>query len=219
MSTAAIARFNEAATELQETEFRRPRTPNEWQQISRNPPPSDYTKLFNAVLPLLEAFREMDSEPRLRVGPSLNPDALGTLRQFAHTMSLLAVRRSSRELIEEGLTASAVLGETDDPRDLCFYLATLYHSARRLGLDTQTLFARVACMISSAYFQKAMRNFPLRPPESRELSAFRLHEVLTDHGYDFIQDSFDRGVTSRHASPHLSLSGGWRRFRDLFRIG
>jgi UDPglucose 6-dehydrogenase len=78
--------------------------------------------------------------------------------------------------------------DTDDVRDLCFYLATLHHSATRLGIDTRTLFNDVASLVSSPYLQKEMRYFPLRLPEDRELGAFYFREVRTEQGYDLVQD-------------------------------
>src|SRR5258708_336630 len=113
MIDEAIDRFNEAATELQKTEFRRPRTPDEWQRMHKNPPPRDYEKLFNAVAPIIEAFGATNSEERGGVGARLNPDALGILGTFASSMPVLAIRRESPELITQGLKALAILGDTD----------------------------------------------------------------------------------------------------------
>lgn len=185
----AIERFNAAATELQSTEFRLPRTPGEWQRMHQNPPKRDYHKLLNAVVPMIEAFcSTSSSEERWGVASKLNPDALGILRTFADRMAVLAYRRQSPVLIQQGLTALAILGEVDDVRDLTFYLATLHYSALKLGMDARKVFYEAASLSPSALLQDQMRDFPLRPPD---LSAFKLREITTDEGFDFVQDSWD----------------------------
>lgn len=197
-----IDRFNEAATELQKTEFRRPRTPDGWQRMRRNPPSRDYEKLLNAAAPIIEAFGATNSEERGSVGARLNSDALAILRTFASSVPVLAVRRKLPELITQGLKVLAILGDTDDVRDLCFYLATLHHSAKKLGIDTRTLFNDVASLVTSPYLQKEMRHFPLRLPKDRELAAFYFREVLTEQGYDLVQDPRrDRVLSTGSQSP------------------
>ena len=101
-------------------------------------------------------------------------------------MSVLAVRQESPALIAQGLTALAILSEVDDARDLCCCLATLHHSAMRLGIDTRTLFRDVASLTPEPTLAAWMRDFPLRDPEHRELAAFRLRETVTDEGFDFV---------------------------------
>jgi len=104
-------------------------------------------------------------------------------------MSLLAVRRRAPALIAHGLTALAILGEVDDYRDLTFHLATLYYSARKLGIDARKVFGDVALLTPSMKLQTEMREFPLRLPAERNLRAFRLRETITDEGFDFEQDA------------------------------
>lgn len=184
----AVERFNEAARGLQSTEFRRARTPNEWQRMRQNPPKRDYAKLFSAVDPLIDAFRSLASPgERAGVASKLNPDALGILRAFADRMAVLAYRKQSPALIEKGLVALIILGEVDDIRDLTFYLATLHHSALKLGIDARKLFADVAALSPPTYLKDQMQRFPLRPPSSRDLSAFYLRETTTEEGFDFVQ--------------------------------
>ena len=185
-----IDEFNSAATELQNSEFRRPRTPNEWERMVKARHARDYAKLFIAVDPLIEAFAAANPSDRARVSSRLNPDALGILRTFASSMPVLAVRRASPMLITQGLTALAIIGAVDDIRDLLFYLATLYHAATKLGIDTLQVFREVASLVPSVSLQDAMRSFPLRSPENRDLSAFLFRETLTDGEFDLIQDSW-----------------------------
>jgi hypothetical protein len=109
-----VKQFNKAATKLQETEFRRPKTPGEWERMRTLK--KDYAKLFAAVVPMLEAFAAADPGDRFGVAAKLNPDAIGILRTFAHSMAVLAIRRESPALIAQGLTAVAILGEVDDAR-------------------------------------------------------------------------------------------------------
>ena len=186
-----IDRFNSAATELQKSEFRGTRTPNEWERMFKARHSRDYTKLFTAVDPLIEAFVVANPSDRARVSSRLNRDASGILRTFASSMPVLAVRRSSPMLITQGLTALAIVGPGDDIRDLLFDVATLYHAATKLGIDTLQLFREVASLAPSAPLQDAMRSFPMRSPEDRDLSAFWIRETLTDGEFDLVPDRKD----------------------------
>lgn len=189
MMNETIDRFNQAASELQTTEFRRPRTPGEWQRMNENPPKRDYAKLFAAVVPMIEAFAASGPSDRIGVAPALNPDAVGILRTFAYYASVLAVRRQAPALISQGLIALAILGEIDDVMDLTFYLAVLHHAALKLGIDTATLFGAVASLALSTSLQAEMRGFPSRGPKDRGLPAFRLREAVTGEGFDFAQEA------------------------------
>jgi hypothetical protein len=183
-----VDRFNEAATELQKTDFHSPRTPNEWEQNYRTRHLRDYDKLLKAVTPMTEAFASANAKDREQVLAGLNQDALHLLSVFAAYMPVLAVRRESPELITEGLTALAIMGAAHDVRDLTFYLAALHHSATKLGIDTERLFGEIASLTPSVSLQDAVRTFPSRPPEVRGLSAFWLRETLTDVQFDLVQD-------------------------------
>jgi len=184
-----VDRFNTAATELQKTEFRRARTPGEWQELAKKAQTRDYAKLFSAVIPVVEAFGAAGTSDRAGVASKLNPDALGILRTFASSIPVQAVRRDSPALITHGLTALAILGEIDDVRDLTFYLAALHYSATKLRIDTRKLFDDVAGIVPSTHLQSEMRGFPLRSPIDRDLAAFGFRETLTDDGFDLIQNS------------------------------
>jgi hypothetical protein len=189
MINEAVDHLNKTATPLQEAGFRLPRTPGEWQRTAKNPPSRDYGRLLTAVLPLIEAFSAANSpNDRAGVASKLNSDARGILRIFAHSMSVLAVRRQSLSLICHGLTALAILGEIDDVRDLTFYLATLHYSATKLGIDTLKLFSDKSSLATSIDLQTEMRGFPLRLPKDRDLRAFGLRETITSEGFDLVQD-------------------------------
>jgi hypothetical protein len=149
----------------------------------------DYDQLVNTAVPLIDAFASANASDRAQMGSRLNPDALFILKAFASYMPVLAVRRESPALITQGLTALAIVGETEDVRDLTFYLAILHHSAMKLGIDTRKLFGDVASLMPSIALQNAMASFPLRSPEVRDLGAFCFRETLTGGQFDLVQDS------------------------------
>jgi hypothetical protein len=189
MLDEAVGRFNSAATELQKTEFRRPSTPGEWQQMAKQVPSRDYAHLFSAVIPLIQAFEAAVPSDRACVALKLKPDALHLLRTFASFIPALAVRRASPALIAQGLTALAILGDVEDIRDLTFYLATLHYSAVRLRIDTPRLFDEIAGLATSTQLQSEMRRFPSRPPKDRDLTAFGFRETVTQEGFDLVQET------------------------------
>jgi hypothetical protein len=138
---------------------------------------------------LIEAFAFAAASDRARVAAKLNPDAAGILRTFSFYAPVVAVRRNSPELIKQGLTTTAILGEIDDVRDLTFYLATIYHSAAKLGIDARKVFGEVAALTPSIYLERQMREFPLRSPKERALTAFGFRETLTAGEFDLVQNS------------------------------
>lgn len=185
----AVDLFNSAATELQKTEFPRPKAPNEWQRIHQARHGRNYNKLLDAVAPLAHAFVAAAEGDRSRAGAKLNSDALFILKTFASYMPILAVRWQAPELIRLGLTALTMVGAEGDVRDSVFYLAALHYSAVKLGVDPVKLFSDLSTLAPSTSLREEMRSFPLRPPGTRDLGAFRLCEVLTDGQFDLIQDT------------------------------
>src|SRR5262249_52934989 len=144
-----------------------------------------YVRLFDVVAPVIEAFAALcQSHHRAEFASNLSADALGILRTFAHAASVLAVRGGAPQLLLQGLIAIAILGVRDDIRDLTFYLATLYHSAVKIGVDAAQLFSQVAPLSPSESLQSTMREFPFRSPSTREIRAFGLRETVTRQGFD-----------------------------------
>jgi hypothetical protein len=188
MINEAVERFNDAATDLQATEFHHAKTPDEWQRMAQNRAAGNYAALIGAVVPLIEAFGAASLAERASVGSKLTPSALGILRRFAGAVPALAVRRQSPELIAQGLTALAILGSVDDVRDLTFYLATMHYSAIKLEIDARKVFADAASLVPSTGLQNEMRGFPLRAPKDRDLAALGLRETRTKEGFDLVQD-------------------------------
>src|SRR5437764_1266618 len=120
MIEPVIALFNQKAGESQTSEFRTPKTPEEWQRMQRASPQRNYEQLLGVVVPVIEAFIAATDQERSAAARQLNSDSLGILRTFAKAASVLAVRQRSPALLEQGLTAVAILGEVDDLRDLMF---------------------------------------------------------------------------------------------------
>jgi hypothetical protein len=184
----AITKFNARAEALQTTEFRVPRTPGEWQRIYKSDSKKDYSKLLNAVQPFIQAVALADPAERDAVASRLSLESIGILRTFAHAASVLAVRRESPSLIGQGLVALVIFAQVDDLKDVLFYLATLYHSTTKLGLDAQTIFREAASLTSSPVVRRQIEGFPLRSPDATNLRAFNLRETTTKEGFDYIQD-------------------------------
>jgi hypothetical protein len=119
------------------------------------------------------------------IASNLSPDGLAMLRVFAHYSSVLAVNRDCPALIERGLVTLTIPGDVDDPRDLMFDVAKLYHSATKLGIDTSTLFNRVATLAPPGFLRDWTAGFPSRSPKDRDLAAFNLREITTATGLGY----------------------------------
>jgi hypothetical protein len=99
-----------------------------------------------------------------------------------------AVRTGSANCIVLGLTAVILEGGEEDLRDSIMRLAVLFHSAVLLGLDANKVFSDVAALSPNAELGAEIRNFPSRPPGSRDLPAFMVRERRrgADFVYEFI---------------------------------
>lgn len=139
-----------------------------------------------AVASFIEGFNSARARgDRSSFSAGLTHGALRVLRRFAYDASILAVRTNCLPLIEQGLTVLAILADVDDARDLTFYLATLYHSATKLGVDTSALFNHIAALAPPGFLRDWMAGFPSRSAEHRNLGAFGLREIETEEGFAF----------------------------------
>lgn len=88
-----------------------------------------------------------------------------------------AIRQSEPNEVWQGLMALTIENFTFDPRDSMRVIVLLYHSAVKLGLNAEELFAKVAALAVDPYVGEVVREFPRRPSGSRSLGVF-LWEAL-----------------------------------------
>ena len=185
-----IDRFNELSKPT--ADQKRPIKPEELLGFlrNRNRQRTDLTAFVEAIQPIVRTFSSESLETRQVISASLSRDTSRYLLGYAQQMAQDAVRKTSPELVRLGLIALAMDGGSD-VRDAIIRMALLYHSAAKLGMETQTVFEEVSALAVAESVTQAMRSFPTRPPLARDIGdAFRYREAVTEDG--FIYQQIDR---------------------------
>lgn len=139
------------------------------------------------IAPVVTWFRSADSKQRAEALPHLTLSVCKCLLGFAFQCAEQAVRQTDPSLIELGLGALILENGKDDWRHSVIAMAVLYHSACRLDMDADEVFARVAGHAEKGEVQDEMTRFPKRANADRELAAFWLRESNGPEGFAYEQ--------------------------------
>ena len=102
------------------------RTTEELGGFFRNPPKRPYSvPLEEAMTAIVTMLGAVDESSRRAITSRLTAHARNSLLGYAATMAVLAVRRQSPALIEQGLIALVIEGASRDSRDTIVALAKL----------------------------------------------------------------------------------------------
>jgi hypothetical protein len=130
----------------------------------------------DTVKELCDLFSSADSAERAEIISHIQNDFSFLFFWFARAMAEKAVQQSIPEAIWDGLLALVLENFTFDYRDSLHRLVLLYHSATKLGLDVEALFARAGTLSMNPMVTKLVRGFPLRSPGGRTLGSFLFEE-------------------------------------------
>jgi len=149
------------------------RTTEELKAFFQNPPRRTYsTALEEAMTSVVIAFESADERTRRVLITSLSKQARNGFLGYAANMAVLAVRRQSPSLINQGLVALVIEGASQDVRDSIVALAKLYHSAVKMGIDAQAAFGNAASFADAGLIKTELKQFASRGPKDRDISAF-----------------------------------------------
>jgi hypothetical protein len=164
------------------------RTTEELRAFLKNPPQRTYSiALEEAMTSVVQAFELADEDGRRALASSLSKRARNGLLGYAADMAVLAVRRQSPALIQQGLVALVIEGASQDFRDSIVALARLYHSAVKMGIDPQEAFEKAASLAEPGTVKTILTQFPLRAPKDRGLPAFHLAEEGDGENFRYTQ--------------------------------
>jgi hypothetical protein len=164
------------------------RTTQELRDFFKNPPKREYSvALEDAMTAVVKMFQAAGENSRRAITSTLSPHARRGLLGYAADMAVLAVRRDSQALIQQGLAALVIEGASFDLRDSIGALAKLYHSAVKLGMNAEQTFETAASLAEPGMLRSEIHGFPLRLPEDRSLKAFFLTEETTEEGFRYKQ--------------------------------
>ena len=183
----AVAHLNQLAADSAKSQIPM-RTTEELRDLFKNPPKRQYSvALEEAITAVVKIFEAADENERRAFASDLSPHARNRLLGYAADMAVLAVRRQSRGLIEQGLVALVIEGGTRDLRDSIVALAKLYNSAVKLGMNAEKSFETAAGLAEPGMLRTEIHGFPLRRPEDRSLKAFYQTEETTEEGFRYKQ--------------------------------
>jgi hypothetical protein len=183
----AVEYLNTLAADSREEQIHM-RTTEELREFFKNPPRREYSvALEEATTSVVKIFEVVDENSRRTIMSRLSSHARNGFLAYAADMAVLAVRRQSPKLIEQGLTAIVIEGASRDFRDSIVALAKLYHSAAKLGMDAKKAFEEAASLADPGILKTEMRGFPTRPAKDRDLKAFYWTEEITEDGFSYKQ--------------------------------
>ncbi|MER7459559.1 hypothetical protein [Micromonospora sp. NPDC126480] len=97
------------------------------------------------------------------------------LSPYVQRAAALAVRLATPRYLRAGLRAAALMGASEDPRDVAIVLALLWRSAELLKLDPGAEFKGIARALGP--YGEPLVAFAARPPEARTLQAMGYVEI------------------------------------------
>jgi hypothetical protein len=205
----AIERLNKFAEESVKDQVLM-RTMEEVLNFFKNPPKRAYSGPLEEVRSsVVKIFGMADEKGRRSITSRLSVNARNGFLEYAAAMAVLAVRTQAQPLVEQGLIALAIEGGSQDWRDSIVVLAKLYHSAVKLGMDTQKVFEKAARIAEPGVIKREMNGFPRRRPEDRDLKAFRETEEITSEGFAYkhvLPWSFAQGPVNETPAPPVETS-------------
>ena len=146
----------------------------------------EHPPIDDLVEALIQAFRSASTDQRKVVRDELNTAARNLLLNYAWERAVEAVRQESPKAVADGLIALCIDDGGFDLRDSIVRMAVLFRSAEKLGLDAVSLFHEAADVAVNPAFKDAIRAFPSRPPEQRDLGkAFFIVERFAEDGFTY----------------------------------
>jgi len=222
----AIAHLNKLAADWAKSEVPM-RSTQELRDFFKNPPKREYSvALEEAMTAVVKMFEAADETGRRAITSALSSHARNGFLGYAADMAVLAVRRQSPVLIEQGLTALVIEGASQDLRDSIVALAKLYNSAVKLGMNADKAFEKAASLAEPGTMRAEIHGFPLRQPEVRNLKAFYETEETTQEGFRYKQlpgpspqgTSQQTSIGSAETPPQISARLNWDQQQALIRM-
>jgi hypothetical protein len=139
----------------------------------------------DTVKELCDAYSFADPSERKDIVSNVRSQFSFVFHWFAKIMAEEAIRELSSGKIWDGLMGLLVENYVLDSRETQIRLALLFHSAIKLNLDADRLFAHAASLAVDPDLEIAVGAFPLRPPGSRSLGVFFYEECGTGETFSY----------------------------------
>ena len=145
-------------------------------------------ELASTIKTVCHVFAGAGAEERSALISLVQPSFSFVFLWFAKEMAIQAVRQNSQQAIIDGVTALFIENCNFDCRDSMVPLALLYHSAEKLGLNTNLLFTNAAQTTNQTATQFLL-GFLRRPPATRSIAAFGYAEGEDSSGFMYVANS------------------------------
>lgn len=145
-----------------------------------NPKPNEFDA---ALAELARRYAQSDAAARARMRHAIDMEQLYMLLEFADRAAVFALRERSAARVTDGLSAVALVEqERVDYRGILWTLATLHHSAARIGANPAKLF-RDAAALAEPQTAELILGFLKQPAKDKDLrDAWGRVEVETEGG-------------------------------------
>lgn len=155
-----------------------------------NPKPNE---LDSALAELSRRYAQSDGPTRAQMRRSTSMEEFYRLLDFATRAAVFGLRERNAARLADGLSAVAMVEqERVDYRDILWTLATLHHSAARIGASPEKLFGDAATLAEPGT-AKLIRDFLSRPADEKNLrDSWGRDEVETEGGVGFIGWGFEK---------------------------
>jgi hypothetical protein len=158
----------------------------EWELL--NPAPSDFDVQIRKTCKQFAALNEAD---RANFTSAISMDEFYKLIEFARRVAVFALRDNDADLLQDGLTALAMIeAKRTDFRDILWALALLHHTASRIGVDADSLIRDIA-RIAEPETRDLFTGFAGRNERYKSLKdSWGYLEVETTSGRGFVRWGF-----------------------------
>lgn len=172
-----------------------------------NPAPSELDGLIRKSC---KSFAGLSAAERSKFSGAISMGEFYKLIAFAKRVSVFAMRTKDAALVQDGLTALAMIEvKRTDFRDVVWVLALLHHAAARLGFDAD-LMIRNAALLAEPEMVKLMTDFASSNARHKSLrDSWGYLEVETEFGLGFARWGF------RSYAPKTDLLGTSIRIASL----
>jgi hypothetical protein len=153
---------------------------------------------------LCDVYVQSTFEERERIG-KWDVTISNMLLSSAWRCAVDAVRRSSEDLVRQGLTILMLEGAQFDYRDSIMRMVVLFHSARKLNLDAVRVFEEAANLAPGSRIAADLRRFLIQAQADPKLSDFSVRAKGVGPSFVYEWNDFSR-------------QSAWSRFWSRFQL-
>ena len=151
------------------------------------------SSLDHYISQLIETYITTSPSQQHTISEAFSDEHSFVFLGYAQRMAALAVRDKSPSVIYKGLAALALENARFDVRENMIVMATLLHSARKIGINPKKLFEDAARLATDEELIEALRNFPDRSDRDNILEVMGYEETTAPDGFRYKRGNREMG--------------------------